>query len=134
MQPSMKSVMRPTLLLPASLSMPRNGRGVSSIKKSRNMLLAVCAANMAKNSLGFLLPQPMHLPGTSVFQYFSTGLHENIDRRKNVRPHIALAAMRTMHTRRAIRYCVLVVDDEDSENRRRYWNRMASLIKVALAQ
>jgi len=89
---------------------------------------------MGKKSLGSLLPQPIHLPGTKMFQFFSIGAHEKMERRKKVSPHIVLATMRQWHTRRAIRYCVLVVDDADSEKRRRYWKRMASLMKVELAQ
>ena len=53
---------------------------------------------------------------------------------KKVKPHTELRIIIDQVHLRARRYCAVEVDVAVSAKRRRYWNRMASLMKVVLAQ
>lgn len=134
MQPKLKSVITPALLLPASRSMRINGIGRANTMRSKTMLVTEWVKYMGKNSSGILVPQPMHFPGIKGCQYFGMGSHEKRARKKNVKPHNVVTAIRAHVSFRARRYLATVVDEANSPKRRRYWNRMDSLIKVALAQ
>ena len=95
----MNKPINPARLLPAILSAVMNGTGSSSTNMSSTELLTAWPRNMAKNSSGSLLPQPMHLPGTSGSQFFAMGLHEKSARGKKVKPH-ALHTAIMPHVRR----------------------------------
>lgn len=62
------------------------------------------------------------------------GRHEKTASRKNVNPHSVQITIIPQMRRLARRYPFVVVDGAASANRRKYWKRMASLIRVALAQ
>jgi hypothetical protein len=132
--PKVKSVINPALLFPAILNMPKNGMGVHSTSRSRIMLLAEWPKNMAKNSSGRLLPQPMQVPGLEGYQSLAIGVHGKTANKKKHKPQSVLKMMRVIVTRRARRYLELDVVDAVSAKRRRYWRRIASLMNVALAQ
>jgi hypothetical protein len=53
---------------------------------------------------------------------------------KKTKPHTALVIINAKVHLRARRYRAVVVDVAVSAKRRKYWNRMASLMKVVLAQ
>ena len=89
MHPKAKRVNNPALLLPASHSMVKNGIGKTKTSASNTALLRACPRNMAKNSLGSFVPQPMHLPCKYGFQFLAIGLQENSANRKKVKPHAA---------------------------------------------
>jgi hypothetical protein len=84
--------------------MPKNGIGVTRTRMSKNVLLAAWVANIAKNLLGSLLPQPKQVPSRSGFQFLATGLQGKIARRKKVRPQMELKVISDMIARRARRY------------------------------
>jgi hypothetical protein len=63
-----------------------------------------------------------------------TGLQGKRASRVKAKPQTPTRMMREIVARLALRYCEEVTDVVDSAKSRRYWNRMASLIKVALAQ
>ena len=113
-------VMSPTLLLPASRSIPRKGKGNSRTTMSRNMLVAAWAAHMAKNLLGSFVPHPTHLPFSVGFQFFAMGWQGNSARRKKDRPHIAETTITVQIHFRASRYCGDVVEVVVSAKRRMY--------------
>ena len=133
-QPSVKSVIKPARLLPASLNIRRNGMGRRSTRMSRAELLTEWPKNMTKKSSGSLLPQPIQRPGRDGLQFFAIGLQENSARKKKVKPHEAQMTIRAQVSRMARRYCAVAVDGADSAKRRRYWKRIESLMKVELAQ
>lgn len=81
-----------------------------------------------------MAPQPMHRPGRFIFQFLAMGRHEKIASRKNVKPHIVQMTIIPQVRRLARRYPFVAVVGAASANRRKYWKRMASLIRVALAQ
>lgn len=102
--PIAKRVINPTLLLPASRNMRKNGKGNSKTTTSRNMFVAAWAAHMAKNSSGIFVPQPTHLPSRVEFQFFAIGRHGNNARTKNENPHMAEITTTDQTHLRATRY------------------------------
>lgn len=81
-----------------------------------------------------MAPQPMHRPGRFMFQFLAMGRHGKSASMKNVKPHSVQITIIPQMRRLARRYPLEVVDGAVSANRRKYWRRMASLIRVALAQ
>jgi hypothetical protein len=128
------SMIMPYLLFPSSLNILRNGIGSKYTMISRDMLRLEWNAHSQKNSSGFLVPQAMHVPGCMKFQYLETGLHGKRASKVKAKPQLPTMMMRVIVARLALRYCEEVTDVVDSAKRRRYWNRMASLINAALAQ
>ena len=76
----------------------------------------------------------MQAPSRRGFQFFAMGRHGKRASMKKVKPHTELRIIIAQVHRRARRYCAVEVDVAVSAKRRRYWNRMASLMKVVLAQ
>jgi hypothetical protein len=62
------------------------------------------------------------------------GRHGKRASMKKTKPHTEQVTINAQVHLRAIRYRAVVVDVAVSAKRRRYWNRMASLMKVVLAQ
>jgi hypothetical protein len=134
MPPTANNEMMPNLLFPSNLSMLRNGIGSRYTARSRDMLDAECSAHSQKKTSGSLAPQATHVPGWRKFQYLETGRHGKRASMVKVTPQEAENMMRAIVARLALRYCGVLTEVVDSAKRRRYWNRMASLIKPALAQ
>ena len=132
--PIANNAIRPTLLLPAIRSMPKKGRGSKRTTMSRNILVEAWVAHIAKNLCGSFVPHPMQVPSSMGFQFFAMGRHGKRASMKKTKPHTALVIINAKVHLRARRYCAVVVDVAVSAKRRKYWNRMASLMKVVLAQ
>lgn len=98
------------------------------------MLVAAWAAHIPKNLFGSFVPQPMHLPVRVEFQFFAMGWQEKSARRKKAVPHMAEITITAQMHLRARRYWEELVEVVVSAKRRIYWKRMASLMKVVLAQ
>jgi hypothetical protein len=124
--PIQNNAISPILLFPPSLRPFRNGAGSRNTSTSNNIFVAECAAQLAKKTFGSLLPHATHVPLRAKFQFFAIGRQEKSARRKKLVPQRATMTMRIWVERRATRDCM--------SKRRRYWRRMASLMKVALAQ
>jgi hypothetical protein len=134
MDPIVNKPISPALLLPAILNAVINGTGRSSTVASSNILLIAWPRNMGKNSSGFLVPQPIHLPGRFMCQFFAMGRHGKTASRMKVKPQTEQIAIISQVRRLASRYTLVFVVGVASANRRRYWKRMDSLIRVALAE
>ena len=76
----------------------------------------------------------MQVPSSMGFQFLAMGRHGKRASMKKVKPHTELRIIIDQVHLRARRYCAVEVDVAVSAKRRRYWNRMASLMKVVLAQ
>jgi len=72
-----------------------------------------------------LLPHATHLPSSLKFQFLATGVQAKSARRKKVVPHRAVRMIMPQLSVRATLFCM--------SNRRRYWKRIESLMKVVLA-
>ena len=70
----------------------------------------------------------MQAPSRRGFQFFAMGRHGKRASMKKVKPHTELRIIIDQVHLRARRYCAVEVDVAVSAKRRRYWNRMASLM------
>lgn len=98
------SVISPTLVLPASCNMLRNGKGNSRMVMSKNMLVAEWLAHIGKNVSGSFVPQPTHLPLRVGFQFLAIGWQGKRPSMKKQTPHMAVTMMTMQVILLAMRY------------------------------